>query len=212
MKKRLIILTTFMAMAAIPMFLSTNPVETFAADTKLGTISVGDHPTDIMSSSGLVKAMADLMSGDCKNDYTNKDVVLTLDQDITADDFLPKTPSGGDLWHNSVTINLNGHTLKVTGARRHSLGSLVINGGGGKINFSSVAYGNPIFNFDSDGGGSEFSVKNTTFENMNAEELFKVNECSDTIKATDFPKGITSFTSDAFKEKKEKGMMVRKKI
>ena len=183
MKKRiLLIASAFLAMAAIPLFSSHDILQVSAADDA-GVVSVGGKERTFTDGGSLVSQMKDIMTKDLKSDYNNKDVVLTLYKDVTANDFLPKSPSDGNLWHNSVTINLNGHTLKVTGARQHELGSLVIEGGGGKIDFSSTDYGDPIFYFKSSTGGKEFNIRNTTFANMKAEELFYINECSDTISA-----------------------------
>ena len=115
-KKTWLILTSFLALASIPLFSANKALEVSAA-TDLGTIKVGSHERTFTTGSNLVATMSDLMKNECKNDYNSKDVILTLYEDVTDTDFLPKSPSNGDLWHNSVTINLNGHTLTVTGAR-----------------------------------------------------------------------------------------------
>ena len=96
---------------------------------------------------------------------------ITLNQDMNVSDF--------DLsfTHSQMKINLNGHTLTVTGNRCYQLETLEIDGGenGGIIDFSGTPHDGSVFTFDELGTWTHrgyINLSNVTIQNVDAYRLF----------------------------------------
>ena len=111
-----------------------------------------------------------------KMEFQSKDIYdlqINIYQDMSVSDF------DIDAVHSSLTLNLNGHTLTVTGNKCHTLENLIINGDGGTIDYKNVEHDDSLFTFDEVVGNHTNSIihlDNVTIQNVSAERLFDLED------------------------------------